>query len=44
MGDISLGIQGMLAVRLWIAKWNLGVTFEQKYVTSKPEKSRIRML
>jgi hypothetical protein len=28
----------MLAVHLWIAKWNLGVTFEQNYVTSKPEK------
>ena len=37
MGDISLGMQDTLAVRLWIAKWNLRVTFEQKYVLSKPE-------
>jgi len=29
----------MLAVRLWIAKWNLRVTSEQNYVTSKPEKN-----
>jgi len=29
MGDISLGIKNMLAVRLWITKWNVRVTFEQ---------------
>jgi hypothetical protein len=28
----------MLAVRLWITKWNLGLTFEENYVTSNPEK------
>jgi hypothetical protein len=28
----------MLAVRLWITKWNLRVTFEQNDVNPKPEK------
>jgi len=45
MGDVSLGIKSMQAVRLWITKWNLRVTSEQYCVTSKPgEKMRIRML